>query len=202
MQELTERLEDLGADLHRLGEASSAGGDEHELLQVDRVLGVRATVDHVQHRHRQRVRFLAPEIAEEQNAGLRRRGLRGCERNAQDRVRAEHALGRRAVELDQHTVEPRLVEGIPAADGLGDLAVDIRHSFRHALAPVGLAAVAELDRFVHSGRRPRRNGGAPERPGIEPDVDLDRRIAARVEDLARVNVLDRAHLSVSLARSK
>ena len=81
-------------------------------------------------------------------------------------------------------------------------AVDIRNGLRDSLAAIGLAAVAKLDRFVHSGRRPRRDRGAAESPGIESNIDLDCRIAARVEDLARVNAGDRAHLSVSFARSK
>ena len=202
VQDRAERLKDLGADLHRLGEAFGSGGNEHELLQVDRVLSVRAAVDHVQHRHRQRVGFLAAEVAEERNAGLCRRGLRRRKRDAEDRVRAEPALVRRAVELDQRAVDPGLVEGIAAADGLGDLTVDIRNGLRDSLAAIGLAAVAKLDRFVHSGRRPRRDRGAAESPGIESNIDLDCRIAARVEDLARVNAGDRAHLSVSFARSK
>ena len=39
--------------------------DDHELLQVDRVRGVHAAVDDVHHRHRQRRRALAAEIAVE-----------------------------------------------------------------------------------------------------------------------------------------
>src|SRR3954469_21639646 len=35
------------------GEGGRAGGDDHELLEVDRVVGVRAAVDDVHHRHRQ-----------------------------------------------------------------------------------------------------------------------------------------------------
>ena len=36
---------------------------------------------------------------------------------------------------------------------------------------------------------------------IELDVDLDRRVAARVEDLTALHALDRAHPSCSFARS-
>lgn len=35
--------------------------------------------------------------------------------------------------------------------------------------------------------------GATGRAGVEPNVDLDRRIAPRIEDLACPDVIDRAH---------
>ena len=61
---------------------------------------------------------------------------------------------------------------------------------RDALAEPGVAAVAKLDRLVLAGRRARRNGGGAERAGLEPDLDLDRRVAPRVEHLPAVDVDD------------
>src|SRR5207244_3969778 len=133
---------------------------------------------------------------EDRDRPFGRRGLRGRQRDTEDRVRAESALVRRPVKLDQGAVEPGLVEGIAAADGLGDLAVDVGDRLGDALAAVGLAAVSELNRFVHPGRRPRRHRGATQRAGIEANVDLDGRIASRVENLARVAAFDGAHASV------
>ena len=52
-----------------------------------------------------------------------------------------------------------------------------------------LAAVAQLDRLELAGGGARGHGGAAGRAGIERDVDLDRRVAPRVEDLARVDAL-------------
>ena len=40
---------------------------------------------------------------------------------------------------------------------------------------------------------PEGTAARPERPGVERHVDLDRRVAPRVEDLARVDPLDRGH---------
>ena len=59
-EHLLQRVVDLGADPQRLRERLGAGGHDHELLQVDRVVRVRAAVDDVQHRHRQRRRALVP----------------------------------------------------------------------------------------------------------------------------------------------
>ena len=63
---------------------------------------------------------------------------------------------------------------------------------QHALAAVArLVAVAQLDRLVGAGRGARRDGRPADRAVGEDDVDLDRRIAARIEDLAGVDDVDR-----------
>ena len=116
--------------------------------------------------------------------------LRGGERGAEDRVRAEAALVRRAVEVDQRAVERLLVGGVAPAQRLGDLAVDVPDRLRDALAAPRRAAVAQLDRLVHAGRGAGRDDRAAERAGLEPDVDLDGRIAARVEHLPSAHLSD------------
>ena len=201
-EQLLQLVVRLRRDPQRLGEAPRARGDDHELLQVDRVVGVDAAVDHVQHRHRQPHDAVGTEVSEERDPLIGGRCLRSRKRDAEDRVRAEPALVRRPVELDHGAVEPGLVEGVATTDRIGDLPVDVGDRLGDALAAVGVAAVAELDRFVHPRRCPRRHRGAAKRAGIEVNVDLDGRIPSRVEDLARVDAFDRAHASVSLARSK
>ena len=110
-----------------------------------------AAVDHVEHRHRQRYGVISAEVREQRDPALGRRSLRGCQRNAEDRVRPKSALVRRPVELDQRPVDADLVEGIAPPDGVGELAVDVRDGLHDALAPVGMLAVAELDRLVDAG---------------------------------------------------
>ena len=97
-------------------------------------------------------------------------------------------------------VEPGLVGGIAANDRARDLAVHVGDRLGHALAaPAALVAVAQLDRFMDSGRRPRRNRRAAQAAIFEDDVDLDGRIAAAVEDLAAVNAGDCGHGVLSCA---
>jgi hypothetical protein len=158
-------------------------------------------VDHVQHRHGQHARALAADEAPEWLARVVRSRLRGGERDAEDRVGAEPALVRGAVELDQASVERPLIGGVEPADARGDLAVDVRDRPRDRLPGVRVAAVAQLDGLVHARRGARRHRRPAARAGLELDVDLDRGIAARVEDLARAHRRDGGH-SVSLARSK
>ena len=65
---------------------------------------------------------------------------------------------------------------------------------RDALARPAVAAVAKLGGLELAGRGARgHRGAAAWRPILEPHVGLDRRIAPRVEDLARVDAFDDSH---------
>jgi len=71
MQHRAQGVKDLGPDAQRLGERRSAERHDHELLQVDRAVGVRAAVQDVQHRHREGHRLAPAEVAEERLTGGR-----------------------------------------------------------------------------------------------------------------------------------
>ena len=104
------------------------------------------------------------------------------------------ALVGRAVDLAEQAIDAALVVHVVADQRRAELAVHARNRARDRLAAVGGAAVAALDRLVRAGRGTRRHGGAAERAGVGDDVDLDGRVSARVEDLARVHGCDRCHL--------
>ena len=161
-----------------------------------------AAVDHVQHRDGQRSRRVAAEVAVERDARLRRRGLRRRERDPEDRVRAEPALVRRAVGVDQRGVERGLVGRVETDDGLAERVVHVGDRLGHALAAPRRAAVAQLDRLVHARRGARRDDRRAARAGLEPDVDLDGRVPARVEHLPPAHFGDPAsYASPSRGRS-
>ena len=95
-----------------------------------------------------------------------------------------------------------LVVCVEPAHGSGELALDVRHRLGDALAAVRVAAVAQLHGLELPGRRARRDGRAAERTGVEEHVDLDGRVAPRIEDLTGVHIRDRAQRNSSLAWSK
>jgi hypothetical protein len=84
------------------------------------------------------------------------------------------------------------------AHGLGDRAVHVADGGEHSLAPVRVAAVTELQRFVLAGRGAARHRRTPEGAVVQAHVDLDGRVPAGVEDLAGVDVLDERHTRAML----
>ena len=92
VQDVLQVMERFDAGAQRFAERLEAGGDDHELLHVEVVVGVRAAVDDVHHRHRQRARARSAEVLKQRQA--RRLGCRAGDgqRHAEDRVRAEVAF--------------------------------------------------------------------------------------------------------------
>jgi hypothetical protein len=171
---------------------------DHELLQVDVVVGVLAAVQHVHHRHGQHVGVGAADVAEERQAELFGGGAwrpRATRRGWRWR-RAGLVVG--AVEVDEHAVDLALVECVEADDRVGDLVVDVVDGGRHALAEV----IASRRRAARRPRTapvdaPEGTAARPAAPESSSDLDLDGGVAARIEDLREAvtcgTILDDAH---------
>ena len=166
---------------------------DHELLDVDAGVGVRAAVDDVHHRHRQDVRVGAADVAEQRQPCRLGGRLRHRQRHAEDRVGAQPRLVGRAVEVEQRLVDEALVVGAQPDDRGRDLVEHRLDGLLDALAAVAGGAVAQLDRLVLARRRAGRHRGPGERSVDQGHLDLDRRVAAGVEDLAGSDLLDDGH---------
>ena len=194
MQALLQGMKNLRAAAQSLGEARRADRHHHEFLEIDRIVGMGAAVQDVHHRHRQRHRPLPADRAVERHALRRGSGLRRGEADAENRIGAEPGLVLGTVELDHRGIDRRLVLGRHAFDARRDLAVHRGDRLRHAFAePAALVAVALLDRLVRPGRGAGGDGGPAIAPVREPDLDLDRRVAAAIENLAAVDVGNGGH---------
>ena len=194
VKDLLEAVEHLDCHPQSLAERPRPDRHDHELLEVDRVVGVGAAVEHVHHRYGQDVGALPAEVSPQRLALLGGRRVGRGERHRQDRVRAQPGLVRGAVEGDQHPIERRLGARVLTPDGGRDLAVDVVDRLGDTLAHPVRPSVPELGGLELPGRRPGRDGGAAPRTRANAQFHLDRRIAAAVKDLSGVNVFDLAHV--------
>lgn len=155
--DLLEHMVSLRAHLHRLGERASTRGEEHELLERQRVTSVRATVDDVERRAGEDVRLLdagkGREVRVEGELLVLCGGLGDGHRDAEDGIGAELALVGGAVELDEEVVDLLLGRDgeLCVDEGGADDLVDVLDRLEDALADVVFAAVAELDCLVGAG---------------------------------------------------
>ena len=194
LQGLLQAVEDLGAHAQALGEGVSAGGQDHEFLDVDGIVSVRAAIDDVHHRHRQDPGRHPANILVERQVGAAGRGLGRRQADAQDGVGAQARLVGRAVQLDQQVVQPALVLGVEARQGVIDFAIDRLDGLQDALAQIAaLVAVPLLNRLVGAGGGARGHGGPAHGAIFQHHIDLDRGIAAAVEDFAGGDVDDLGH---------
>ena len=191
-------MENFRAPADRVGDVFGADGHDHEFLEVDGIVGMGAAIDDVHHRRRQNARLRAADIAIERQGGRVGGGLGDGERHAENGVGAEPRLVERAVEFDHRLVDRHLLLGLEAQQRAGDLAVDALDRAENALALVALGvAIALFHGFAGSRRGARGHGGAAKGAVFQRHIDLDRGIAARIEDFAGVDVNDLGHEGAS-----
>ena len=134
MQHALEGVVDLGAPAQALGKARSTHGHDHELLEVNVVVGMHAAVEDVHHGRGQQVGVDAAQVLVQRQARRLGSGAGNGQRHAQDGVGAELGFVGRTVGGNQCGIDGALVEGIEAHDGIGALVVDVLDGLRDALA--------------------------------------------------------------------
>jgi len=194
MQLLLERMKYLGATADGLDQALAPDRHDHEFLEVDRIVGMRAAVDDVHHWRRQHMRSDASHITIERKPARFRGSLGNGQADAENAVGPKATLIFGPVELDHYGIDLSLIFGLEAFDRFGNLAIHRIDGVVHALAaPAALIAVAALHRLARTGRSARWDRGAAEAAILQRHVDLDRRIAATVDHGTGVDVDDRCH---------
>ena len=188
-----QRMVGLRPPAQRLGERGRADREDHELLDVHAVIGVRAAVEDVHHRHREQVRVRPAQVAEQRQARRLGRGPRHGHAHADDGVSAQPRLVRRPVQVDHRLVDEPLVIGVVAEQLRLDFVDHALHGPLHALAAVLVAAVPELHRLERAGGRPARHSRASRGAVIERDLDLDGRVTTRIQDLPGMDRFDGSH---------
>ena len=185
MQYLLEGVEDLSTHAETFAEAACTDRADHEFLEGDRSIRVRAPVDDVHHRHRQYVGVGTADVAIEGDVEVLGSSLSHGERDAEDSVSAELALGLGAVKGDHLEVDLTLVEGAHTIELRGDDVVDVLNSLEDALTEVAaLVSVTELESFVFPCGGTTRYSSAADDAASQMYVYLYGRIPTRVEDLA------------------
>ena len=199
MQHALEGVVDLGAPTQALGKARGAHRHDHELLEVDVIVGMHAAVEDVHHGRGQQMGVDAAQVLVQRKTRRLGSGAGDGQRHAQDGVGTELGLVGGTVRGNQRGIDGALVEGVEAHDGVSALVIDVLDGLRNALAQVAtLVAIAQLAGLKGTGRSARRHHCAAKATVLEHDLDLDSGIAAAVEHLATVDVQNIAHV-VSLS---
>ena len=112
LQQRLERMEHLRRHPERLAETGRPHRHDHELLQVQPIVGMGPAVDDVHERHRQHSRIRPAQISIERLARFIRRRLRHSQRHTENGIGAELALRFRAIQLDHRLIDADLVERV------------------------------------------------------------------------------------------
>ena len=176
-----------------------ADGHDHELLEVDVVIGVRATVKDVHHRHRQDIRRSPTHVAIERESILSGGCSRGRHRYGEDGIGAQTFFVWRPVELDHLGIDTPLIGSIEIAERIGNFAIHALHGFEHAFAEESLRiAIPEFDCLMLACGRAAGNDRSPNRSVQKLHFRLHRGIAPRVQHLAPDDSSDICHVVLTV----
>ena len=160
-----EGVEDLDAHAESLREFGCAERDDHELLEIDGVIGVGASVQDVHHGNGQGGCTCAAEVAIQGGAlgsGGRAGGGQG---DRQDRVGPKAALVRSAIQVKHDLVYAGLLRSVMREEGFSDLSVDGGDRLGDAFTEIaGLIAIAEFDGFMLAVEAPEGTAARPMLP--------------------------------------
>jgi hypothetical protein len=118
-------------------------------------------------------------------------GLGHGHAHPEDGVGAQRRLVARAVEAAEQAVDLLLATSVHAEQFGGDSLVDVGDRLGHALAQIDvLVAVAEFTGLVLAGGRAAGHAREPDEARFQFDLDLDRGVAPRIEDLTRLDRRD------------
>jgi hypothetical protein len=142
----------LGDGAQAFAERRQAERHDHEFLEINRGVRVRAAVDDVGHRHGQHFGVRPAEIAEQRLVQSGGGGLGVRQRHGENGVGAELGLRFRAVELEHGGVHGQLIVRIESDEFGRDDIGDVFDGLLHALAAeTFLVAVTKFDGFVFAG---------------------------------------------------
>jgi hypothetical protein len=149
---------------------------------------VDSAVQDIEHGHRHDVGLFASEVSVEGQLPRVCRCPGAGQAHAQDGIGTQLALVRRAVEVQHSPVHACLIQRVRSEDGLANGPVHIFNCLEDSLAPEPLlVAIAELQRFMHTGRCARGHCCTAESAVVQADLDLNGRVAARIKDLPRMH---------------
>ena len=180
-----ERMENLGARTKGLREGREVLWHDHELLEINRSIAVRASVKDVHHRHGKDLGVGSAEIFVKGLPNLRGGGLRGCEGNGEDGIGSDFLFGRGAVNRNHGFVDRHLIRRVEADESGSEKFGNISDSFVYALAEIaGFVSVAKLHGLMLSSAGAAGNRCAADGAAGEFDIGFDSRVTARIKDLA------------------
>jgi len=181
-------VENLGAGAKGLGEGWEVLWHDHELLEINRSIAVRAAVEDVHHRHGKHLGVGSAEVFVKGLADLRGGGLCGRERDSEDGIGSDFLFRRRAVHCEHGFIHRNLICSVEADQSGREKLGNIGNGFGHALAEVaGFVSIAELNRLVLTCAGTAGNCCTANSSAGEFDIGFDGGIAARIEDLAGAN---------------
>src|SRR6185437_9531043 len=156
-QHLLERVKYFGPHPKRCGKIPGADWNYHELLNINRVRCMRATVQNVHHRYRHHTRHGTAHVAIQREIELRRCGASGGKRHCENGICAQPSLVLSTIERDHRPIQRHLLGSIEAQYFGLNLILNRCYRLLDSLAIVPVSiTIAQFECFMLARRRTTR----------------------------------------------
>ena len=150
-QKRFQRVKNLRTNAHGIRKIHRTNRHDHEFLNIQRVVGMRAAIHDVHHRRWQKMRVYPAKITPQRQAN----GLRSCarrrHRHTQNGVRTEPPLVGGAVKIDHGLVKPGLVQRVTTDQRVEDVHIHRLDGLQHTLATIARGvAITKLHRLMRT----------------------------------------------------
>ena len=190
-----EGVEGFRGPAQGFAEALRANGHDHEFLEIDVAVGMRAAVQDVEHGRGQDGGVDAAEIAVKGNLEGLGHCASGSHGDGQDGIGAELAFVGGSIERVHGLIDEALVGGVHAFEFRGNDGFNIGHGLQNAFAEVmAFVAVAQLDGLKLAGGGSGWDNGTAHGAAFQDHVRFHGGIAARVKDFAGTNGNNFSHM--------
>ena len=164
---------------------------DHEFLEVDGTVRVRAAVENIHHWNGQkicgRIRGIPGKIFVERLLQCDGSCARCGHGHSQNSIGAQPRFRRRAIQRNHFVIEGTLLGSIQAGHRFANFAVGIRNCFQNSFAHIArLVSITQFQRFVLASGRARWNRRSADCAGRQRYIGFHSGIAARIDNLARV----------------
>ena len=155
-----------------------------------------AAVNDIHHRHWKDVGVDSADIAIQGDLEFSGRGARASHRDCKNSVCTELALIRSAIEFNHGAIDESLVTRIHAAQSRGNCGFNVLDCLEHSFPKIVLRiVVAQFHRFVFPSGSSTGNCRSPHGSAGQKYIAFHGRIAPRIQNLARANLLNMTHLA-------
>ena len=182
-------MEYLGASSNGLPQRRPPDRHDHELLEINVVVGMLPPVKDVHHGHRQKIGPLAPDMPVKRDPFVCGGGLGRGQGDPQYRIGPHFRFVIRTVKINEFPIQLLLPEGVVTYNGLADDIVDVGDGPEDAFPPVSrLVPVPEFNGFVLPRGCSRRDDGPSGYPVVQYHIHFHSGVSTGIYNFSSDNL--------------
>ena len=151
-------MKNFGTHSDCITKSRSTNRHNHKFLKIDRIIGMRTTIDNIHHRNRQSVGINTTHITIKILTGFLSSSISHSQRNTQNSIGTQIRFIRSSIQFNHSVINRNLIGNIHTFQFFINCFINILNSFQHTFTKIQrFIIISKLTSFVNTCRSPRRN---------------------------------------------